>query len=391
MSNPETESEKFDRELADFLAQHGKKREDIQFPSMDVAKKTVVEHIHTIQDRARKHDYKRLRGFSGKLPVPNGELPFSTWYLHAEQMLSEASLTEEEKRLRLSECLSPPALTLYKRAAEELGPLATGTKLLEQLGRAFGVACEGEDLYTRFRDTYQEKEEAASTYLLRLDERLDQAIQFGGVDRRQADKLRLSQFIRGCIFSEGLVSNLQLRQRKAEPPTLVGLLREVRIEEAEEAARLTRRENARAPRKAQVNHTTVEKPAQGKSDLNNLSKQLGDLTAQVNALQSAPSVKPADPPPPVTKDEASSASLLEAIKQLQKAVRDLEQNKARRPEAQRLKGLICYQCGERGHMLRDCGNPPNAELVQKRLLERSQRTGNEGGRQQGSSPAPQQQ
>ncbi|KAJ8036724.1 Paraneoplastic antigen Ma1-like [Holothuria leucospilota] len=261
MSNPETESEKFDRELEDFLAQHGKKREDIQFPGSDTATKTVVEHIHKIEDRAlKKHDYKRLRGFSGKSPVPSGELPFSTWYLHAEQMLSESSLSEEEKRLRLSECLSPPALTLYRRAAEELGPLATGAKLLEQLGKAFGVACEGEDLDTLFRDTYQEREEAASAYLLRLDERLDQAIQFGGVDRQQADKLRLSQFIRGCIFSEGLVSNLQLRQRKSRLPTLVGLLREVRIEEAEETARLTRRENARAPKKAQVNHATIDKP-----------------------------------------------------------------------------------------------------------------------------------
>ncbi|KAJ8020011.1 Paraneoplastic antigen Ma1-like [Holothuria leucospilota] len=369
MSNPETESEKFDRELEDFLAQHGKKREDIQFPGSDTATKTVVEHIHKIEDRAlKKHDYKRLRGFSGKSHVPSGELPFSTWYLHAEQMLSESSLSEEEKRLRLSECLSPPALTLYRRAAEELGPLATGAKLLEQLGKAFGVACEGEDLYTLFRDTYQEREEAASAYLLRLDERLDQAIQFGGVDRQQADKLRLSQFIRGCIFSEGLVSNLQLRQRKSRPPTLVGLLREVRIEEAEETARLTRRENARAPKKAQVNHAAIEKQ-QGKSDLNNLSKQLGDLTAQVAALQSAPSVKPADPPPTVKKDEASSASLLEAIKQLQKAVSDLQQGKNRRPEANRSKGVICYQCGERGHMLRDCTNAPNAELVQQRLLD----------------------
>ncbi|KAJ8046793.1 Paraneoplastic antigen Ma1 [Holothuria leucospilota] len=386
MSNPETESEKFDRELEDFLAQHGKKREDIKFPGSETATKTVVEHIHKIEDRAKKHDYKRLRGFSGQSPVSNGELPFSTWYLHTEQMLSESFLSEEEKRLRLSECLSPPALTLYRRAAEELGPLATGAKLLEQLGKAFGMACEGKDLYTLFRDTYQEREEAASAYLLHLDERLDQAIQFGGVDRQQVDKLRLSQFIRGCIFREGLVSNLQLRQRKSRPPTLVGLLREVRIEEAEETARLTRRENARAPKKAQVNHATIEKP-QGKSDLNNLSKQLGDLTAQVAALQSAPSVKPADPSPMVKKDEASSASLLEAIKQLQKAVCDLEQGKNRRPEANRSKGIICYQCGERGHMLRDCNNAPNAELVQQRLLERSQWTGNEGGRQPGAPTA----
>ena len=284
MSNPD---EEFDRELEVFLAKRGKKREDIGYPGSEAAMKTVVEHIHKIQDRPRKHDYKRLRGFSGKSPVPNGELPFSTWYLHAEQMLSEASLSEEEKRLRLSESLSPPALTLYRRAAEELGPEATGLKLLEQLGKAFGVACEGEDLYTRFRDTYQEKGEAASAYLLRLDERLDQAIQFGDVDRERADKLRLSQFIRGSIFSEGLVSNLQLRQRKTTPPTLVALLREVRIEESEEAARLTRRENARAPKKAQSNTITAEK-SQGKSDLPDISKQIGDLTAQVAALQSAP-------------------------------------------------------------------------------------------------------
>ena len=48
--------------------------------------------------------------FSGRVPVPPGELPFEIWHQHADQMVEEAPLSDEEKRSRLAECLMPPAL-----------------------------------------------------------------------------------------------------------------------------------------------------------------------------------------------------------------------------------------------------------------------------------------
>lgn len=167
-------------------------------------------------------------------------------------MLDESGLAEEEKRARIAESLYPPALTLYRKAAKALGASAKGTDLLKQLGQAFGTACEGEELYSLFRDTYQNEGEKPSEYLSRLEDALDQAIQFGGVPSKNADRLRLSQFIRGCIHSEGLVSTLQSRQRRGTPPGLVDFLREVRVEETAEEARSQRRWAQGTPRRAHV-------------------------------------------------------------------------------------------------------------------------------------------
>lgn len=77
--------------------------------------------------------------------------------------------------------------------------------MLEQLGQAYGTACEEEDLYS-LRETYQNEGERPSKYLSRLKENLDQAIEFGGVHSSDTDHVRLSQFIRWCIHGDELVS-----------------------------------------------------------------------------------------------------------------------------------------------------------------------------------------
>lgn len=178
------------------LEKHKKTVDDLPRPEEELPveqKKTIVEHFHRLHNNGHGHRYRKLRTISGKSPIPNGELPFSSWVQHAQQMLDESGLSEEEKRARIAESLSPPALTLYRKATQ-----------------AYGTACEGEELYSLFRDTYQKEGERPSEYLLRVEDKLDQAIQFGGVTGTDADRLRLSQFVRGCIHHEGLVSNLQL-------------------------------------------------------------------------------------------------------------------------------------------------------------------------------------
>ena len=71
---------------------------------------------------------------------------------------------------------------------------------------------------------YQHSDESPSAFRTRLEEALDRAILFGGVSRDDADRLRVDQFIKGSIYSEGLVGTLQLRQWKSSPPDFVKLL-----------------------------------------------------------------------------------------------------------------------------------------------------------------------
>ena len=72
----------------------------------------------------------------------------------------------------------------------------------------YGAACDGEDLYSEFRYTYQNQGEKPSAYLSRLEDKLDQVI---GYDGELADKTRLAQFTRGCAYDEQLVHALNLR------------------------------------------------------------------------------------------------------------------------------------------------------------------------------------
>ena len=279
----------FDLELKELLARHNKTLGDVAPESPTVegipegVRRTVVEHIHTVarQQVSEGNRYRRLRTFSGIIPVPNGELAFDNWIQYADQLVQEPLLTEEVKRSRLVECLAPPALALHRKAVRELGSSAIASAILKQLTHAFGIACEADDLFSIFRETFQSIGETPSAYLLRLEEHLDRAVRFGGIDVSRADELRLSQFIRGSIYEDGLVGALQLRQHKSKPPGLVSLLQEVRIEEAAEAVRSSRRQQTKPNRKAaQLSHTSAEIDSYGK-----MEKEVGDLKSELASLK----------------------------------------------------------------------------------------------------------
>ena len=66
---------------------------------------SVVEHVHQVKSEVSNSYHRRLRPFSGKDPVPNGELSFEVWCEYAEQITQDASLKEPEKLARLVDIL----------------------------------------------------------------------------------------------------------------------------------------------------------------------------------------------------------------------------------------------------------------------------------------------
>ncbi len=329
----------FDAELLKFLSLHNKTLEDVK--GLNDLPEGVVKHIHVVQGQQSAYQrQRRLRPFSGKVPVPPGELPFDTWAQHASQLGAETSLSDDERKARLVDSLLPPALTIYRKAVEASGSLTT-PEVLVQLGRAFGVACEPGDLLMEFREVYQLGEEAPSAFLTRLEEALDRAIMFGGVDKGEADSLPLSQLIRGCVHSEGLVGALQLRQRKSSPPKFVDLLEEVRVEEAAEEKRSEKRQvGVKSGKKAQTKAATVP------------SADLEQIKAKVAAIEAASSHA-------AQSVNSTADELMVELKRLRQELEDVKASSWRSRPWSRSRPGNCYRCGLPGHYARSCRKPPS--------------------------------
>ena len=200
---------------------------------------SVVEHVHTIQDPSKQ--YRRLRHFSGAEPTPGGELSFEPWFEMAEQMIKEPSISDHNKKMRISESLLPPALGIVRK----LPSTVTAADYLDSLDKVFGSACDGADLYASFREMHQDTSEVPSSFLTRLESHLDRVVRYKGLPPSLVDKSRLEQFIRGCVYDEPLVTALHLRQKRDNLPDYLNLLREVRVEEAAQLARVKMRQNTR--------------------------------------------------------------------------------------------------------------------------------------------------
>ena len=357
--------EDFDTQLTKFLALHKKTMSDIKGHG-DIPEE-VVKHVHIVQ-AATQPSYqpqRRMKMFSGKTPLPSGELSFDSWAQHISHIISEPSLSEDDKLGKLVGSLQPPALMIYYKAVGAAGPLTTA-EALAHLGQVYGVACEPEELYMVFRETFQQHGESPSAYLMRLEEALDRAILFGGVKKVNANALRLAQFVRGCAHNESLVATLQLRGKKDDPPTFIDLIQEVRQEEAAEALR----GKYRSPQKTNLKKTVSFAASAEVDRLNPI-----DDTGKGESGNPASSRR-------MKATKSEQEVLLAEVTRLKEELASMRttgnNNAARpqRPSRPRARGF-CYHCGLQGHYRQECQNASNPELVQRRLLERCKsRAGN---------------
>uniref|UniRef100_A0A1A7ZLV7 Gypsy retrotransposon integrase-like protein 1 n=1 Tax=Nothobranchius furzeri TaxID=105023 RepID=A0A1A7ZLV7_NOTFU len=144
---------------------------------------SVLQAVGDFLEKARKPQaeggYRRLRLFSGNLPVPLSEDPFDHWLEQAWLMVEESDCTDKERRRRLMESLKGPALEIAK-SVRESDPEAGPVEYLEALESAFGSAEPGDDLYFAFRLMQQQPSEKLSDFLRRLERALTKVVQRGG-------------------------------------------------------------------------------------------------------------------------------------------------------------------------------------------------------------------
>lgn len=358
----------FKEALADLLKTHGKTIDDLPTTQSnpgpsdqsipEVVGEAVVKHVVSAPSTHRR----RLRLFSGKLPVPAGEFDYESWKRPALQLVEDCGITPSEKLSRVIESLLPPASNIVWA----LGKAATAEECLVGLEKAYGVTADGDELYLRFSECFQKPQEAASEYLVRLQELLTRVQEAGGVNPDRVDNVRIQQFTRGCLYNEPLLMKLDLKKRPT-PPDFVSLLQELRLEEQREREKEQRRvgEQKVATKRVAVAAEASSIPV---DDVKQLREAVALLQQQLTAVQTsdhhhAVSASPGQQKPTWSRPHPNN--------------RQVVKPRARYP-------LICFNCGQQGHRLTDCTNETNAPLVQQQMASRCKPTtpsGNEGGRQ----------
>uniref|UniRef100_A0A3P8SMC1 CCHC-type domain-containing protein n=1 Tax=Amphiprion percula TaxID=161767 RepID=A0A3P8SMC1_AMPPE len=325
----------------------------------------VVEHIVKSDDSAMNSSTQRLRAFSGRSPRPQTESDYDTWRSGVELLLQDPAVSDLQRSRKIFDSLLPPAADMVKHLRPDTSP----TVYLQTLDSAYGTVQDGDELYAKFMDTFQDAGEKSSSYLQRLQVALNLAVKRGGVATRDFDRHLLTQFCRGC-WDNSLITELQLKQRKQNPPSFAELLLLLRTEEDREAAKAVRMKQhlgSSRPRAAAYAQYAYADNAE-KNDIaaltnvtQQLAQQLADIQKQLATLTAAQS-------------SSSSAALKSTPRRMsgagQRAGKPIK-NPASVP-----KPGYCYRCGEDGHVKTHCDNPPNSALVahkKKQFAEKQQK------------------
>ncbi|XP_039623931.1 paraneoplastic antigen Ma1 homolog [Polypterus senegalus] len=143
-------------------------------------------------------NYRKLLTFSGLTPTPNGEEDYEVWAEHTTHILEEWQCSDNMKKQGLVECLRGPAADIVRFVKVE-NPSATSCDYLKALDTAFDPTENASDLMVKFRNTFQEKGEKLSVYIIKLDKLLHSVLRKGGLKSSELNRLRIEQIIRGAL------------------------------------------------------------------------------------------------------------------------------------------------------------------------------------------------
>uniref|UniRef100_A0A8C9WUR8 CCHC-type domain-containing protein n=1 Tax=Sander lucioperca TaxID=283035 RepID=A0A8C9WUR8_SANLU len=188
--------------------------------------------------------------------------------------------------------------------------------------------------------TLQDSGEKPSIYLHRLQVALSVTIKRGGISPEKADQHLLKQFCRGC-WDNSLIADLQLEQKKMNPPSFAELLLLLRTEEDKCTAKATRMKQHLGASKQRV---------------------LSHSQRAWMSSESEPDVETTETTPSQEQRKSSSA-----ISQPRTTTSKTQRGKP--------KPWYCFTCGEDGHIASACDNEPNSVLVttKRKQLKEKQR------------------
>uniref|UniRef100_A0A3Q3AL30 CCHC-type domain-containing protein n=1 Tax=Kryptolebias marmoratus TaxID=37003 RepID=A0A3Q3AL30_KRYMA len=330
--------------------------------------RVVVEHIVKREDFSGQQFSQKLRVFSGKDPRPTYEPDYDAWRSSVELLMSDPSISKVQQSRKILESILPPAADVVKH----LNPNSSPTEYLKLLDSAYGTVQDGGELYAKFLDTFQNTGEKPSSYLQRLQVALTCTVKRGGASSNDFDRLLITQFCRGC-WDDPLLTALQLKQKRENPPTFPDLLLLLRTEEDQNATKNMRmRQHLSSTKQKVTSHLqTVEGFSNGNdsaltlNSIQELSKQVAEIQSQLVKMTTKSKTQNKISPfntKPKEKRKLEKV-IIEPTKLTVKT-----QNTPPKP-------WYCFRCGEDGHIKPNCENEPDPVLVteKRKLFKEKQR------------------
>ncbi|XP_063785790.1 paraneoplastic antigen Ma2-like [Pseudophryne corroboree] len=200
----------------------------------------IDPQVENVMDKVVSHferwhyegGYRRLRIFSGVIPVPTGEESYDVWREAAVQHSEEWRCPEHIKKQKIVESLRGPAMGII-HATRRSNSQATFKDYFEALDYSFGTLEDVGDLLSRLNQTYQEPTETLTSYIYRLDKIIYKLLDKGGINPPEIDTMRLKYILRGAMTTNPVAQRLRCNLSRDPPPTLGELIREVKLEEVQ--------------------------------------------------------------------------------------------------------------------------------------------------------------
>ncbi|XP_075451139.1 paraneoplastic antigen Ma1 homolog [Ascaphus truei] len=175
-------------------------------------------------------NYRKLKAFSGTLPVPTGEDGVETWKEHTRGVMEVWSCTDVVKRQRLMECLRPPAATLIAIYREQY-PDLTSRLMIEFLAEAYSATEDDGALWAKYCAINQREGEELSAYIHRVQISLGLLLHYKHVLPSQMDEYLRKQYLRGSSPTHPIASMIRDRLTRGPTPSFIQLLQQMKKHE----------------------------------------------------------------------------------------------------------------------------------------------------------------
>ena len=268
----------------------------------------------------------RLGIFTGLRPAGGGEVEFAEWSARCKSFLCESDGNDSRDVMRKVRS------SLRGIALEQVKDCSTATSIIETLNLVYGNLLTEEDQYVRFVKLAQEKRESAASYFSRLWSSFSNLNQRKQYTAMQANSKIYHTFMTNFVSNDNFLL-MELRSKFGTPgetaPSCASVLAYLR-------SYMDR--PGQKPFAAHAAASTVESVSTPEIDYD----RLADVMIEKMNLKSQSSI-PSYPPP----------------KYPQHAPRSQGASKSKSDNSKQ----VCYNCGELGHWLSSCTNPPNPAKV----------------------------